>query len=100
MWGWRVIDTIGKKITALTPTRGFCAEFAAAATILLASKLGLPVSTTHSLVGALLGVGFARGLSAINLKTVRDIVLSWIITIPLSALLSMLIYFSLKALFI
>lgn len=100
MWGWRVIDTIGKKITALTPTRGFCAEFAAAATILLASKLGLPVSTTHSLVGALLGVGFARGLSAINLKTVRDIVLSWIITIPLSALLSMLIYLSLKALFI
>lgn len=100
MWGWRVIDTIGRKITVLTPTRGFCAEFAAAATILLASKLGLPVSTTHSLVGALLGVGFARGLSAINLKTVRDIVLSWVITIPCSALLSVGIFLGLRALFV
>ena len=63
-WGWRVIETIRRKITVLTPTRGFCAEFGAASTILLASRLGLPVSTTHSLVGALLGVGFARGLSA------------------------------------
>jgi phosphate/sulfate permease len=98
-WGWRVIETIGKKITVLTPTRGFCAEFGAASTILFASRLGLPVSTTHSLVGALLGVGFARGLSALNMRTLRDIVLSWVITIPVSALLSFAIYLGLKSLF-
>lgn len=98
-WGWRVIETIGRKITVLTPTRGFCAEFGAASTILLASRLGLPVSTTHSLVGALLGVGFARGLSALNMRTLRDIVLSWIITIPISAALSFAIYLGLKSLF-
>lgn len=98
-WGWRVIETIGRKITVLTPTRGFCAEFGAACTILLASRLGMPVSTTHSLVGALLGVGFARGLSALNLRTLRDIVLSWIITIPISAVLSLSIYLGLKSLF-
>ena len=68
-WGWRVIETIGKKITELTPTRGFSAEFGAATTILLASKLGLPISTTHALVGAVFGVGMARGLKALNLQT-------------------------------
>lgn len=98
-WGWRVIETIGKKITVLTPTRGFCAEFGTAATILLASRFGMPVSTTHSLVGAILGVGFARGLSALNLKVLRDIALSWIITIPVSAILSMSVYLALKYLF-
>ncbi|MES2199129.1 MAG: inorganic phosphate transporter, partial [Chlamydiota bacterium] len=66
-WGWRVIETIGKKITELTPTRGFCAEFGAATTILVASKLGIPLSTTHCLVGAVLGIGFARGMRALNL---------------------------------
>ena len=84
-WGWRVIETIGKKITELTPTRGFSAEFGAATTILIASKMGLPVSTTHCLVGAVLGVGLARGIKAINLNMVRDIILSWIVTIPASA---------------
>ncbi len=79
-WGWRVIETVGKKITELTPTRGFSAEFGAATTILIASKLGLPISTTHCLVGAVLGVGLARGIHAINVTMLRDIVLSWIIT--------------------
>ncbi len=91
-FGWRVIETIGKKITELTPTRGFCAEFGAAATILIASKIGMPISTTHCLVGAVLGVGFARGLAALNLSMIRDIGFSWLITVPSSALLSMLIF--------
>jgi phosphate/sulfate permease len=99
-WGWRVIETIGKKITALTPTRGFSAEFGAATTILFASKLGLPVSTTHCLVGAVLGVGFARGLNALNMRTVRDIVLSWIVTLPVSAFISILMFYILKAIFL
>lgn len=96
-WGWRVIETIGRKITELTPTRGFSAEFGAAITILIASKLGLPVSTTHCLVGAVLGVGFARGIRALNLRTVREIALSWVITLPASALMSILCYFALRA---
>lgn len=95
-WGWRVIETIGKKITELTPTRGFCAEFGAALTILIASKLGMPISTTHCLVGSVLGVGFARGIRALNLQTVKEIVLSWIITLPASALMSILCYYALK----
>lgn len=99
-WGWRVIETIGKKITELTPTRGFCAEFGAATTILIASKLGLPVSTTHCLVGAVLGVGLARGLSALNLNMLREIVLSWIITVPASAGMSILCFYALKAIFL
>ncbi len=99
-YGWRVMETIGKKITELTPTRGFCAEFGAATTILLASKLGLPISTTHCLVGAVLGVGIARGFRALNLGTLRDIILSWIVTIPASALTCILCYFLLKLIFI
>lgn len=97
-WGWRVIETIGKKITELTPSRGFAAEFGAAATILLASKWGMPISTTHALVGAVFGVGFVQGLRTINIKTLREILLSWIVTIPLCALLSILI-FSILSLF-
>ncbi len=99
-WGWRVIETIGKKITELTPTRGFCAEFGAATTILVASKLGLPISTTHCLVGAVLGVGLARGLSALNLGMLREIVLSWVVTIPASAGMSILCFYILKAIFL
>jgi PiT family inorganic phosphate transporter len=98
-WGWRVMETIGKKITELTPTRGFCAEFGAATTILVASKLGLPISTTHCLVGAVLGVGLARGLSALNLGMIREIVLSWVVTIPASAGMSILCFYILKMLF-
>lgn len=92
-WGWRVIETVGRKITHLTPTRGFSAEFGAAITILIASKLGLPISTTHCIVGAVLGVGLARGLSALNLRTLRDIGLSWIVTLPSSAIVCILLYY-------
>nr|AGJ84129.1 phosphate transporter 2-1 [Ziziphus jujuba] len=88
MWGYRVIATIGKKITELTPTRGFAAEFAAASVVLFASKLGLPISATHTLVGAVMGVGFARGLNRVRAETVREIVVSWVVTIPVGALLS------------
>ena len=101
-WGWRVIQTVGKKITELTPSRGFCAEFAAAITILVASTLptGLPISTTHTLVGAVLGVGLARGINALNLKTMRDIIAGWAITIPAGAGLAIVFYLLLKAIFI
>ncbi|XP_057774489.1 inorganic phosphate transporter 2-1, chloroplastic [Salvia miltiorrhiza] len=85
MWGYRVIATIGKKITELTPTRGFAAEFAAASVVLGASKLGLPISATHTLVGAVMGVGFARGLNSVRAETVREIVTSWAVTIPAGA---------------
>lgn len=95
-WGWRVIETIGEKITELTPTRGFCAEFGAAFTILLASKLGLPISTTHALVGAVFGVGMARGIQALNLQTLKEIVLSWVVTIPLCALFSIGAFYLLR----
>jgi len=98
-WGWRVIETIGKKITELTPTRGFAAEFGAATTIVLASRLGLPISTTHTLVGAVIGVGFARGIGALNLTTTRDIVISWIVTVPAGASLTIIFYFVINTLF-
>ncbi|MCI0382623.1 MAG: inorganic phosphate transporter [Chlamydiae bacterium] len=98
-YGWRVMETIGRKITELTPTRGYCAEFSAAIVILIASKFGLPISTTHCLVGAVLGVGLARGFRALNLNMLKDIGLSWIITIPASALVSGIFYYLLKFLF-
>ena len=98
-WGWRVMMTIGKKITELTPTRGFSAEFATATTIVLASKLGLPVSTTHTLVGGVLGVGLARGISALNLRVVTNIVISWVVTIPVGAIGAIGFYYLLKAIF-
>jgi len=98
-WGWRVIETIGKKITELTPTRGFAAEFGAAATILVASRLGMPISTTHTLVGAVIGVGLARGIEALNLGMTRDIILSWIVTIPAGAVLAVGFYYIIHALF-
>ncbi|CAN0896280.1 Inorganic phosphate transporter 2-1, chloroplastic [Linum grandiflorum] len=90
MWGYRVIATIGKKITELTPTRGFAAEFAAASVVLGASKLGLPISATHTLVGAVMGVGFARGLNSVRAETVREIVTSWIVTIPAGAMFAVI----------
>lgn len=98
-WGWRVIQTIGKKITELTPTRGFSAEFGAAVTILVASKLGLPISTTHCIVGAVLGVGLAKGISALNLRTLRDIALSWVITIPSSAIICIILFYIITSIF-
>lgn len=96
-WGWRVIETIGRRITELTPSRGFSAEFGAALVILLASRLGFPISTTHTLVGSVFGVGLAGGISSLNIKTLRDILLSWFVTIPAGALLSIICYYILSA---
>jgi phosphate/sulfate permease len=98
-WGWRVIETIGRKITELTPTRGFSAEFGAATTILIASKFGFPISTTHCIVGGVLGVGIARGITALNLRMLREIVLSWIVTIPACAVAAIILYYILQSLF-
>ncbi|PCH52785.1 MAG: phosphate permease [Cellvibrionales bacterium] len=98
-YGFRVMATIGKKITVLTPSRGFAAELGAAATVVTASATGLPISTTHTLVGAVLGVGFARGIAAINLRVVGNIFMSWLVTLPAGAGLSILFFFSLKGLF-
>lgn len=95
-WGWRVIDTIGKKITQLTPSRGFAAGAAASLAILIASKMALPISTTHVLVGSVLGVGMARGIGAINLRTIRDIVISWTVTLPAGACLCITIFYLIK----
>lgn len=98
-YGWRVIQTIGRKITELTPSRGFAAELAAASTVVLASATGLPISTTHTLVGAVLGVGLARGVEAVHLPTVGVIVTSWVITLPAGAGLSVIFFFTLQAVF-
>jgi PiT family inorganic phosphate transporter len=92
-YGYKIMATIGKRITELTPSRGFAAEFGAATTIVLASKLGLPVSTTHTLVGAVVGVGFARGIGAINTRVVSGIIASWFITVPFTALLASVLFF-------
>jgi PiT family inorganic phosphate transporter len=98
-FGRHVITTVGARITDLTPTRGFSAELAAASTIVLASGTGLPVSTTHTLVGAVLGVGLAGGISAINLGVVGRIFASWVVTIPAGALLSVVFFYVLRFLF-
>jgi len=98
-YGYRVMRTIGTKITELTPTRGFSATMAAAATVVLASRTGMPVSTTHIAVGAVMGVGLARGIGAIDLRVVGGIVISWIVTLPVGALLAALFYFTLKGFF-
>ncbi len=91
-YGYKIMATVGKKITELTPSRGFAAEFGAATTIVLASKLGLPVSTTHTLVGAVIGVGFARGIGAINTRVVTGIIASWFITVPFTAILAAVLF--------
>lgn len=97
--GYKVMQTIGKKITELTPSRGFCAELAAAITVVIASRTGMPISTTHVLVGAVLGVGLARGVGALDLRVVLNIVISWLITLPVGAGLAMLFFFTLKGIF-
>jgi len=91
-WGYKVIDTVGRKITELTNTRGFTIEFSAATIVLIASKMGLPVSTTHAVVGSVVGVGLARGLKAIDLRVIKNIVISWAITIPSAALMTIFIF--------
>ena len=97
--GYKVMQTIGTRITQLTPSRGFCATLAAAATVVLASRTGLPVSTTHIAVGAVIGVGLARGVGAIDLRVIGGIVVSWVITLPVGGVLAALIFFTLKGMF-
>jgi len=84
-WGRRVMQTVGKKITNLTNTRGFSVDFGAATTVLVCSKMGLPISTSHTVVGAVIGVGLARGLEAVDLSVIKKIVVSWVITLPVAA---------------
>jgi PiT family inorganic phosphate transporter len=98
-YGWKVITTIGRKITELTPSRGFAAELGAAATVVIASATGLPISTTHTLVGAVLGVGLARGIAALNLRVIGSIFMSWIITLPAGAGLAILFFFTFKGIY-
>ncbi len=95
-FGFHVIATVGKKITQLTPSRGFAAELAAATTIVIASGTGLPISTTHTLVGAVLGVGLARGIDAIDLRVVARIFVSWVVTIPVGAFLAIVFFYIFK----
>jgi PiT family inorganic phosphate transporter len=99
MAGHRVMETIGKKITTLSNTRGFSVDFAAATTVLAASKLGLPVSTTHAAVGGVLGVGLARGMEAVNFGIVVKIMVYWVLTVPAAALTSMIIFKILQIIF-
>jgi len=96
-YGRHVIATVGERITQLTPSRGFAAELAAATTIVIASGTGIPISTTHTLVGAVLGVGMARGIEAIDLRVVARIFVSWVVTIPAGAFLAILFFFIFKA---
>jgi PiT family inorganic phosphate transporter len=99
MYGKKVIATVGEKITELTPSRGFACQLAASTTVVIASGTGLPISTTHTLVGAVLGVGFARGIGALNLGVVGNIFMSWIITLPAGAFLSIFFFYFFKGIF-
>ncbi len=92
MAGHRVMDTIGRKITTLTNTRGFSVDFAAATTVMVASKMGLPVSTTHAAVGGVMGVGLARGIEAVNFRIIFEIILYWVLTVPAAAITSIVIF--------
>lgn len=99
-YGYKVMQTIGTKITELTPTRGYAATLAGASVVVLASGLGLPVSTTHIAVGAVMGVGIARGIGAIDLKVIGGIVLSWFVTVPAGAILAAIFYYVMKGMFL
>ena len=92
VWGYRVMATVGESITDITPSRGFCATFGAASVVLICSKMGLPISTTHTLVGSVIGVGLARGLPTLNLGIIKMIFISWVTTIPFTAIISMLFF--------
>jgi PiT family inorganic phosphate transporter len=99
-YGYKVMQTIGTRITELTPTRGYCATIAAAGVVVIASGFGLPVSTTHIAVGGVMGVGLARGIGALDLRVLGGIVVSWFVTVPAGAILAMLFYYLFKAIFI
>jgi PiT family inorganic phosphate transporter len=92
MYGKNVIETVGKKVTEMTPSRGFCAEFGTATTVLLCSKLGLPISTTHTLIGSVIGVGLARGIATLDFRVIRNILASWFITIPATAVTAIFLF--------
>jgi len=95
-WGRRVMKTVGSRITNLTNTRGFSVDFGAATTVLVASKLGLPISTSHTVVGAVIGVGLARGLEAVDLSVIKKIIISWLLTLPIAAGTSIAIFLILR----
>ena len=95
-WGRKVMRTVGGRITSLTNTRGFSVDFGAATTVLVASKLGLPISTSHTVVGAVIGVGLARGLEAIDLSIIKKIIISWLVTLPIAAGTSIVIFLVLR----
>ena len=97
--GYQVMKTIGTNITHLTPSRGFAAQLATATTVVIASGTGLPISTTQTMVGAVMGVGLARGISAINLSVVRKILVSWVVTLPAGAVFAVLFYFLMAQIF-
>jgi PiT family inorganic phosphate transporter len=98
MGGWRIVRTMGLRITKLTPMQGFCAETGGAATLFIATFLGVPVSTTHTITGAIVGVGAARRLSAVRWNVANSIVYAWVITIPASAIVSAVAYWIASAL--
>ncbi len=90
--GWRIVRTMGSRITRLKPVQGFCAETAGAATLYLATSLGIPVSTTHTITGAIVGVGAARRVSAVRWGIAGSIIIAWVVTLPAAALLGALFY--------
>ena len=98
-WGRRVMRTVGGRITSLTNTRGFSVDFGAATTVLIASKLGLPISTSHTVVGAVIGVGLARGLEAVDTSVIKKIIASWLLTLPVAACTSVVIFICLRFIF-
>ena len=99
LFGYKVIKTLGEEVTEITPTRGFSAEFGAATTVLIFSKLGIPISTTHTVVGAVIGIGLARGISALNLKVIRNIIVSWLLTLPLACITAGILYWIFRIIF-
>ncbi len=99
-WGRRVMKTVGERITSLTNTRGFSVDFGAATTVLVASRLGMPISTSHTVVGAVIGVGLARGLEAVDLRVIKKIVVSWLLTLPIAAGTSIGIFLVLRTIFV
>ena len=99
-FGYKVMRTIGGRITALTPTSGFCATVAAAIVVVLASRTGMPVSTTHIAVGAVMGVGLARGFAALDLRVVGSIFVAWVVTLPAGGLLAAAFFFMFRGIFI
>ena len=96
MYGYKIMETVGAGITQLTPSRGFTAQFSTSVIIVMASGLGYPVSTTQTMVGSILGVGLARGMAALNLSTIKKILVSWLITVPVGAIFAGVYYYALS----